>query len=748
MAIPSILTVFFLVILIPASIAQDQNSTTLETYIVHVHQTPGTASISSIEERTRWYESFLPASIAGLGEKRLIYSYSEIISGFAVKLTSAELAEMSYKEGFTYAYPNTILTLATTHSPSFLGLQNGVAGFWEDSEYGKGVIIGVLDTGIAPDHPSFDDAGMPPPPARWKGSCEFNETICNNKLIGARSFVEGSTAMVQSAKLSQSDLFGPYDGDGHGTHTAGTAAGAFVESADINGLANGTAVGVAPYAHLAIYKVCGDAGCSVADILAGMDSAVNDGVDVISMSIAGSSQPFYSDGTAIGAMGAIQNGVFVSCAAGNNGPDFGSLSNEAPWILTVGASTMDRLIRTTVKLGSDETFFGESAYQPSTGGPATLPLVYPGGIAGFCTNGSLDNFDVKDKVVLCDTGSVSGVTKGMVVKAAGGAGIIIANQKSSGATTSAEAHVLPASHVSYEDGQKIKAYIRSASAPTASILFDGTLIGTTPAPALADFSSRGPSLADENILKPDIVGPGVNVLAAWASKVGNKNFNMISGTSMSTPHLSGIVALIKNTHPTWSPAAIKSAMMTTTYLIANDGNPIVDETLQTANFFGIGAGHVNPSKANNPGLVYDIKPDDYLAYLCGLQYTDTQVTTVAGRAVNCSDLGVILPQDLNYPSFMVLLNANNNYSLEVKRTVTNVGPPNSTYTVEITSPSDVEVDVKPKQLSFSEANQDVEYTVSFTGSTSSSGTYSQGYLIWTLEGGEITVSSPIMVKIE
>ncbi|XP_072960791.1 subtilisin-like protease [Typha angustifolia] len=748
MAIPSILTVFFLVILIPATIAQDKNSTTLETYIVHVHQTPGTASISSAEERTRWYESFLPVSIAGLRESRLIYSYSGIISGFAVKLTTAELAEMSNKEGFTYAYPNTILTLATTHSPSFLGLQNGVAGFWEDSEYGKGVIIGVLDSGIAPDHLSFDDAGMPPPPARWKGSCEFNETICNNKLIGARSFVDGSATMVQSAKLSQSDLFGPYDSDGHGTHTASTAAGAFVESTNFNGLANGTAVGVAPYAHLAIYKVCGEKGCTVADILAGMDAAVNDGVDVLSLSLGGSSQPFYRDGLAIGAMGAIQEGAFVSCAAGNSGPEFGTLSNEAPWILTVGASTMDRLIRTTVKLGSDETFFGESAYQPSTGGPASLPLVYPGGSAGVCSDGSLDNFDVKDKIVLCDAGSVSRVTKGMVVKAAGGAGIIIANQKSSGATTSVDVHVLPASHVSYEDGKKIKAYIRSASAPTASILFDGTLIGTTPAPVLAAFSSRGPSLADENILKPDIIGPGVNVLAAWPSIVGNKNFNMISGTSMSTPHLSGIAALIKKTHPTWSPAAIKSAMMTTAYLIGNDGNPIADETLQPANFFGVGAGHVNPSKANNPGLVYDIKPDDYLAYLCGLQYTDTQVTVVARRSVSCSDLGVILPQDLNYPSFMVLLNADNNYSLEVKRTVTNVGPPDSTYTVEITVPRDVEVDVKPKQLLFSEATQDVEYSVRFTGSRSSTGFYAQGYLVWTLKGGEITVSSPLMVKIE
>ncbi|KAL0324380.1 UNVERIFIED_CONTAM: Subtilisin-like protease SBT1.7 [Sesamum calycinum] len=192
-----------------------------------------------------------------------------------------------------------------------------------------------MDTGVFPEHPSFSDEGMPPPPAKWKGKCEFNNTTCNNKIIGARYF----DAIDQS----------PLDDDGHGTHTASTAAGNFVRGANVFGNANGTAVGIAPLAHLAIYKVCGFL-CSESTILAGMDAAVEDGVDVLSLSLGSLTNNFFQDFIALGAFSAMEKGVLVSCSAGNFGPFNFSTANEAPWILTVGASTTDRKIRATAVL--------------------------------------------------------------------------------------------------------------------------------------------------------------------------------------------------------------------------------------------------------------------------------------------------------------------------------------------------------------------------------------------------------------
>ncbi|XVE57794.1 hypothetical protein DITRI_Ditri04bG0118400 [Diplodiscus trichospermus] len=208
-------------------------------------------------------------------------------------------------------------------------------------------------------------------------------------------------------------------------------------------------------------------------------------------------------------------------------------------------------------------------------------------------------------------GGIARIAKGKEVKNAGAAAMILMNEEADGFSVLADAHVRPATEVSYVAGLKIKAYINSTVAPTAKILFRGTIIGDASSPFVASFSSRGPSLASPGILKPDIIGPGVSILAAWLFRLNNNTnskstFNIISGTSMSCPHLSGIAALLKSSNPIWSSAAIKSAMMTSADLFNIGGKPIVDETLQPVNLFATGAGHVNPSRADNPGLVYDI----------------------------------------------------------------------------------------------------------------------------------------------
>ncbi|CAN0908696.1 Subtilisin-like protease [Linum grandiflorum] len=504
---------------------------------------------------------------------------------------------------------------------------------------------------------------MPPPPKKWKGKCELKGAKCNNKLIGARDLISHNSDAT--------------DDDGHGTHTSSTAAGNAIPWANAFGEANGTAVGMAPLAHVAMYKVCNEkSGCTGAAILAGMDSAVSDGVDVLSLSLGGETQPFYKDPIALGAFGATQKGVFVSCSAGNSGPEKSSVSNEAPWILTVGASTIDRKIKATVVLGSKAGFDGQSLFQDTKFHSPLLDLVYAGTNkkrrgSKFCGPNTLSN-SVRGKIVLCERGG--------------------------------------------DIGRVDK----------------GTIIGNPNSPQVASFSSRGPSIQSPGILKPDIIGPGVNILAAWPVSVDNITdnipFNMISGTSMSCPHLSGIAALLKSVHPDWSPAAVKSAMMSNL--------AILDEQLKKANLFAIGAGHVNPTAAANPGLVYDLTPNDYIPYLCGLGYLNSQISTIVNRKVRCGNSSIPEAQ-LNYPTFSIKLGSTPlTYSRTVTytRTVTNVGKANSVYEVEYTTDEAVSIEVKPARIAFSRLNEKANYSVTFTAKKGTSARFVQGKLFWVADG--------------
>ncbi|XP_031264972.1 subtilisin-like protease SBT1.4 [Pistacia vera] len=714
---------------------------TLSTYIVYVTEPKeGRVLTQSLEsDRKSWYKSFLPVSTSNSDEEqRMVYSYNTVVSGFAAKLSPEEVKEMEKKQGFVAAHVEKILPLHTTHSPNFLGLQQNI-GFWKESNFGKGVIIGVLDTGITPGHPSFNDVGMSPPPPKWKGRCDLVGAACNNKQIGARNFANKST---------------PFDDEGHGTHTASTAAGNFVKGANAFGQANGEAAGVAPLAHLATYKICNEAGCRESDILAAMDVAIADGVDMISLSVGGGSTAFFNDAISLASFRAIQKGIFVSCSAGNSGPAPKTLSNEAPWILTVGGSNSDRSIIATAKLGNGKEYDGETLFQPKDFPLTQLPLVYAGAIANgsqesaWCKPRSLRNGNVQGKVVICERGGGIGrIEKGKEVKEAGGAAMIVMNDEDSGFTSLAEAHVLPAAHVSYTAGMSIKAYTNSTPSPTATILFKGTIIGKKSAPEVAGFSSRGPNVQSPGILKPDIIGPGVNILAAWPFSIENitntkSTFNMISGTSMACPHLSGVAALLKSSHPDWSPAAIKSAIMTTAEILNRENKPIVDEKLLQANAFMIGAGHVNPSKANDPGLVYDIQPNDYIPYLCGLNYDDKQVATIANRDVQCSKVKRITEPQLNYPSFSIIMktDAPQTYT----RTVINVGKPGSSYRAQILPPAGVSIIVKPTLLTFRNTNENATYSITFSKTNRTVGEFSEGNLSWI--STDHVVRSPIIVS--
>ncbi|KAM7491290.1 hypothetical protein LguiA_034211 [Lonicera macranthoides] len=295
--------------------------------------------------------------------------------------------------------------------------------------------------------------------------------------------------------------------------------------------------------------------------------------------------------------------------------------------------------------------------------------------------------------------------------------MILVNEEIDGDSIPADAHVLPATLVSYRDGTTIKTYINTTPLPQATISFRGTILGVNGAPEVTSFSSRGPNQASPGILKPDIIGPGRNILAAWPFSVDGTTtgatFNIISGTSMACPHLSGTAALLKTTHPSWSPAAI-------------NGNAITNQNKQQANYYELGAGQVIPSMANDPGLVYDIQPDDYIRYLCGLGYTNQQVTIIARRPISCSPGFAIPEAQLNYPSFTIRLTS---FPQSYTRTVTNVGDAISSYTVTIRMPSQVNVVVTPNSLNFTRVNQQLTYSVTFSRAVTTPTTI-QGYLTW------------------
>ncbi|KAJ4763902.1 Subtilisin-like serine protease [Rhynchospora pubera] len=302
----------------------------------------------------------------------------------------------------------------------------------------------------------------------------------------------------------------------------------------------GLASGMAPRAHIAVYRVCTEERCEEPDILRAIEEAVKDGCDVLSISLGDAIKPFYNDPISIAGFTASHMGVFVSTSAGNDGPLPYTLSNDAPWLLTVAASTISRrFFYSTIKLGNGLQLNGESKYQPNSWVPKMFPLVYLGKVSniksGQCLNGTLDQKQVNGKIVICDRGGSTRLGKGLEVRNAGGVGMILVNSKKDGYDTIPDKHVLPASNINYFDGEKLKKYIRSTKDPVATLVFKGVVMDNMRSHSIANFSSRGPSRRNAFILKPDIAGPGVNILAAVPpTKVEGEisHFAIKSGTSM------------------------------------------------------------------------------------------------------------------------------------------------------------------------------------------------------------------------
>ncbi|KAK6123903.1 hypothetical protein DH2020_042346 [Rehmannia glutinosa] len=496
----------------------------------------------------------------------IFYSYKRNINGFAAVLEEEEATEIAKHPGVVSVLLNQGRKLHTTHSWDFLRLErDGVvhsSSLWEKAKYGEDTIIATLDTGVWPESQSFSANGIGPIPSKWKGECQFEghkKHLCNRKLIGARYFNKGYEAYA-GKKLNYS-FHTTRDMEGHGTHTLSTAAGNFVPGANVFGIGNGTAKGGSPKARAAAYKVCwppiDDNECFDADIMKAFDVAIDDGVDVLSVSLGGAPSDYFDDGIAIASFHAVKKGIVVVASAGNSGPFPATVSNVAPWMITVAASTIDRKFEANVELQNGRVLEA----------------------------GTLDPEKVKGKIVVCLRGDNPRVDKGVEAAEAGAVGMILCNDELSGNEIIADPHFLPASHINYEDGLTVFAYVNNTRNPQGYLTLPKALLNVKPAPFMAAFSSRGPNIVTHEILKPDITAPGVGVIAAFtegtsptSSEFDHRRiaFNVLSGTSMSCPHVSGVVGLLKTLHPDWSPAAIRSAIMTTVTVsrkLKNVGQP-------------------------------------------------------------------------------------------------------------------------------------------------------------------------------
>ncbi|KAI4318611.1 hypothetical protein MLD38_032290 [Melastoma candidum] len=745
---------------------RDGNS---DLYVVHMDRSTAPSPFSSHHE---WHVSTLsslppPNETTSLASAH-VYSYNHVLCGFSAVLSRNQVEALKKHPGHVATYPNSFARPHTTYTTRFLGLSEG-KGLWPRTNFGDGMIIGVVDSGVWPESPSFNDEGMSPVPSRWKGSCEtgveFNSSNCNRKLIGARTLGQGMKQFGINVSAAY-DYDSPRDYWGHGTHTASTAVGRPIPDASYFGYAKGTAKGIAPLARLAIYKVLFvniTLEAASVDILAAIDQAVSDGVDVISISLGFLGHPFDQNAVAIGAFAAMERGISVVCSGGNRGPGAYTVQNGAPWITTVGGGIMDReyvaeiILRGTAN--DSITVMGKSIY-PESLFLSGVPLYFGRGNRSkeVCEPDTLNPDDVKGTIIFCDFFSNETLVNTYEVTRTGAAGAIFSTDFA--LSLRPEDFDVPYVAVTPQEGDKIRHYIMMSNEPVATIRFQITTYGTKPAPQVMGFSARGPHIRSPWILKPDIIAPGVDILAAWVPNVPAavledrtlvSDFQLQSGTSMAAPLVAGVTLLIKEAHPDWSPAAIRSAMMTTAYTADNVRESILDVwTGQAATPLELGAGHIDPEKAMDPGLVYDLKPEDYINYLCGMNYTDRQISAVTGRSrSNFSCKAATL--DINYPSFIVILNNTNTTTNTFRRVLTSVTDHHSEYMVKVWTGEGMKVTVQPTRLSFSGKNSKAEFemtvAVDVSGNpprTDSDYLGNHGYIVWEEINGTHAVRSPVV----
>ncbi|GAA3635974.1 hypothetical protein GCM10022200_19130 [Microbacterium awajiense] len=688
-------------------------------------------------------------------------AYQVTFNGFSAALTGDQVAELRATKGVIGVYPDEIRhPTAAQQGTEFLGLEGG-SGVWDavggTAEAGEGVVVGVIDTGISPDNPSFagdklgskrseepflqgntivfeKSDGTQFRSERMRGQ-NWSSQDYSTKLIGAQYFSSGAKA---AGFKFTSDFLSPRDGDGHGSHTASTAAGNHGVEASIEGIDFGAISGVAPAAKIASYKACwvgpdplstDDDICATSDLLAAIDQAVADGVDVINYSIGGGSATSILAVDDVSFFYAAIAGVFVSASAGNSGPGASTADHASPWYTTVAASTIPTW-EGTVELPNGDAFAGASVTVPF-GDSLTGAAVYAGDIpasgvaaeeAALCTLGSIDPAAAAGKIVVCDRGVIARVEKSQAVDEAGGIGMVLVNVTPGSLDN--DFHSVPTVHVADTARDAIVDYVQGAASPELTLVGENTTGIETPVPQVAGFSSRGPMLADgSDVIKPDISAPGVAILAATHNaKNTAPTYGILSGTSMSAPHIAGLAALYLGERPLATPAEIKSAMMTTAY------DTVDAEGAAATDPFAQGAGHVDPTRFFEPGLLYLQGALDWAAY----------IEAALGEDVFAGVDPMDDPSNLNLASIGIGKLAGPQM---VTRTVTATA--DGSYTASVSGVDGIAVEVSPSSFTISEGEtQEIEISFALTESTETEA-WATGSL--TLTSDDATVRSPIAV---
>uniref|UniRef100_A0A5B7BDU8 Putative subtilisin-like protease SBT3.5 n=1 Tax=Davidia involucrata TaxID=16924 RepID=A0A5B7BDU8_DAVIN len=696
------------------------------------------------------------------GEKYLkLYSYHNLINGFAVLVTPQQAKKLSRRREVANVVLDFSVRTATTHTPQFLGLPQGAwaqEGGYESA--GEGIVIGFVDTGIDPTHPSFSDdisENPYPVPEHFSGICEvtreFPSGSCNRKLIGARHFA--ASAITRGIFNATQDYASPFDGDGHGTHTASIAAGNHGIPVVVAGHHFGNASGMAPRSHIAVYKALYKSfGGFAADVVAAIDQAAQDGVNIISLSITPNRRPpgiaTFFNPIDMALLSAVKAGIFVVQAAGNTGPSPKSISSFSPWIFTVGAATHDRVYSNSIVLGNNVTILGVGL-APGTYGDTMYTLVSAlhalndsaavnDMYVGECQDPSNLNQDlIQGNLLICSYSirfilGLSTIKQALqTAKNLSAVGVVFyMDPFVIGFQLNPIPMRMPGIIIPSPDDSKILLQYYNSSLARDGVTNKIVTFGAVAcisgglkanyshsAPKIMYYSARGPDpedsfLDDAEILKPNLVAPGNSIWAAWSSvgtdsvEFQGEDFAMMSGTSMAAPHVAGLAALIMQKFPTFGPPAIGSALSTTASLYDKYGGLIMaqrayanpDLNQSPATPFDMGSGFVNATAALDPGLIFDLGYNDYMSFLCGINGSAPVVLNYTGQSCGVSTMN---GTDLNLPSITIV---KLNQSRMVQRTVTNIAR-NEAYSVGWSAPYGVSVKVTPTRFSIASGERQV-----------------------------------------
>ncbi|KAG6405341.1 hypothetical protein SASPL_132930 [Salvia splendens] len=701
------------------------------------------------EKMVQEHDFFLE-SLLERGSYVKLYSYTHLLNGFAIHAKNEEVVHLlGSAKRVSYIHEDMKMQKLTTYTPQLLEINSGawpaLGGY---AGAGKGVVIGLIDTGINPSHPSFTTGTSSTPPkfSRFKGKCvtgrQFPASSCNAKIVAAQYFARAAIAAGEFNATR--DVASPFDPDGHGRQVTSTAAGIHNIPVKVNNFNYGFASGMAPGASIAVYKAMFPFGGYMSDVVAAVDQAVEDGVDILSLSIGPTGVP---SGTSaflnmleLELLFATKAGVLVVQAVGNGGPSPSSILSFSPWITSVAASITDRKYNSSLYLGNGQRYTGIGLAPPTMGSvhfqiAAAADVCRRNITAGLVEScQSPDAFIrtlARGKLIICtytfdfDTEAATISRVAATVETIGAAGFILTMDPDIGADqikgTTVTLRVPGIILYNMRSSSALWEYynantVRSTSGvavifgATARILDGRKASYGGKGAVVASYSSRGPDLNNArletaDVLKPNIMAPGSSIWAAWTpTSVGDEyikgqSFAMLSGTSMATPHVAGIAALIKHKHRTWSPAAITSAMMTTANSTDRTGGPILAQRtsrLNPATPFDLGAGLINPSRAIDPGLIFDASFRHYLEFLCAVPgVDDMSIKRAVGVGCPPPDERMEWCSDLNMASVTV---SNLVGTRKVTRRVTNVGGAEERYRVVVRPPLGVKVSVVPTEF--------------------------------------------------